>query len=53
MAGVWPFAVLMASCALSAGEAPLRWGCDEEGGAPYCFKRQAARGCGQRANAIV
>ena len=44
MAGVWPLAALIASCAFSAGEPPLRWGCDEEGGAPYCFKRQAARG---------
>lgn len=44
MAGFWPLAVLIASWACSDGEPPLRWGCDEEGGAPYCFKRQAGQG---------
>jgi len=44
MAGVWPLAILVGALGLAPGEAPLRWGCDEEGGAPYCFKRPSGDG---------
>lgn len=44
MAGVWPLAILVGALGLPPGEAPLRWGCDEEGGAPYCFKRPSGAG---------
>lgn len=45
MAGVCPLAVLIALLTgVSGGQPPLRWGCDEEGGAPYCFKRQSGAG---------
>jgi polar amino acid transport system substrate-binding protein len=42
MAGFWPIAALILTTAHAAE--PLRWGCDEEGGAPYCFKRQSGAG---------
>ena len=39
MAGVW--SLILASLCLAApfqsADPPLRWGCDQEGGAPYCF----------------
>lgn len=43
MAGFWPLAALILLSTAPAAE-PLRWGCDEEGGAPYCFKRQTGDG---------
>lgn len=41
MAGVWSL-ILSGFCCIpvSQAETPLRWGCDEEGGAPYCFLDQ-------------
>lgn len=42
MAGFWPLAALILTSTPAAD--PLLWGCDEEGGAPYCFKRQTDHG---------